>query len=113
MHDPAFPHRPDHPDLERLTRTVYDMEAAIEGLSGEEWVQAWNEEVSRTIDQMSLVYFAHQRALRVTPPDGDVVAQTQMFIDGFLMGARFASRVDTTVDGSHRTEAMKRASDGE
>lgn len=102
----AFPNRPDHPDFERLSRIVHAMEKEVEGLSGDEWQAAWDAEVNKTIDLMSLVYFAHQRALRATQEGGDVVAQTQMFIDGFLMGARFASRVDTTLDATHRTSAL-------
>lgn len=92
--DPAFPNRPQSEDFWLLSRIAVEADKSAETLGGDGFMQ-WVESV---VDLKSLQYMAQQRALRSVeasvktqvPDERMMSSNTATFMDGFLLGVRFA-----------------------
>lgn len=79
--DPRFPHRPQHPDFDRLGRVVRAQDAAAEA-------RGIDAALGGIIDPDVASYVAYQRVLRV-PGDSHPV-KAALWLDGFAAGVAYA-----------------------
>lgn len=85
----GFPNRPDHPDFWKLSNVVLWMDGACEDEGGFKRVMA-----EAGVDARSLVYMAHQRAMRAYngTDQATLMALTAVYLDAFLAGVHFVKR---------------------